>query len=380
MRDSFFKDTPPITDLKDTPPIAEPVSEPSGFPNEVVEQGTDGMERLLGWWYKFTTPPRPPANASFIRREADRKARLLSTVTFFYLALQALFLVASVLSAPSTILVNLVGDAIGIAILLLNRAGKGTWGGVVLVSWIELSLALVIASARPLDVADTQLYDMFVLGELLAVSLLPVFSVFIVALLNSVLIAVDLLYQPKTQALAAVLQKEMTAILIRPIGVQMIVAGVAALWVYSAGKALERANRAEMVATLEHALSEQRAVAEQEKVELEASIQQLIQVHVDATKGQIVSRIPYPPSKVLWPLVGVINSLWVRLRQSQQTEQELQQFKRMIASYTEIIQRSSRLGQPLPLPRTGTELDPLILSIKSLQESYAGSPNLEDKN
>jgi len=372
MRDSFFNETPPI---------AEPVSEPSGFPSEVVEQGTDGMERLLGWWYKFTTPSRPPANASFIRREADRKARLLSTIIFFYLVLWMLFLLGSILSAPSTIPGNLIGQGLGIAALLLNRAGKGTWGGVALVAWIELSFALVIVSARPLDVADTQLYDLFVMGELLTVSLLPVFCVFIVAFLNSAFIVVDLLYQPRTQALMAVLQKEFSAILIRPIAVQLIVAGVAAIWVYSAGKALERANRAEMVATLEHALSEQRAVVEQEKQELEASIQQLIQVHVDATKGQVVSRIPYPPAKVLWPLVGVINSLWVRLRQSQQTEQELQQLKRMMASYTEIVQRSNRLGQPLPLPRTGTELDPLILSIKSLQDSlHAGFPKLDEQS
>ena len=304
-----------------------------------------------------------------MKREVDRKARLLSTIVFFYLLLQLLFLMGSILAAPATLPISLMGDAIIISTLPLTRSGRVTLAGFVLVAWFEFSLALTIVSANPLSLQDVQLYDLFIIGELFAVSLLPIRTVFFVAIINSAFMIVDLLYLPRTAALTAVLQKELVAILVRPVSIQIIVAVVTALWVYSASKAVERANRAEMVATLEHVVAEQRATIEQEKQELEAGIQQLVQAHIDASNGQIAARIPYPSAKVLWPLVGVINSLWVRLRSSQQVEQELESLKRAIGSYNDLLQRSHSLETSLPLPRTGTDLDPLILSLKMLQGS-----------
>jgi hypothetical protein len=55
-------------------------SEAPWTPTEVVEQESEQREgSLVRWWYSWTTPERPPINASFVRREADRRARLLRT-------------------------------------------------------------------------------------------------------------------------------------------------------------------------------------------------------------------------------------------------------------------------------------------------------------
>jgi len=123
-----------------------------------------------------------------------------------------------------------------------------------------------------------------------------------------------------------------------------------------------------MVATLEHTISEQRALIEHEKQELEESIRQLIQAHVDAANGQLLSRVTYPPAKSLWPLVGAMNSLWARLQHTQQIEYELQLLRRAIAYYIERMQQNSiGSGQPsVPFVRTGTSLDQLMLAVKAL--------------
>jgi hypothetical protein len=159
-------------------------------------------------------------------------------------------------------------------------------------------------------------------------------------------------------------------VLARPVGLQLIIAGVVFIWVSSATNAIARANKAEMIATLEHTIAEQGTLIEKEKQALEESIKQIVQAHVDATNGQLVTRIPYPPAKVLWPLVGVVNSLWIRLRHSQQNEQELNQLKQAISAYTALVHRASISSQQaVPMQRTGTALDPLILSIGKLQPS-----------
>ncbi len=131
-----------------------------------------------------------------------------------------------------------------------------------------------------------------------------------------------------------------------------------------------------MVATVEHALSEQHVLVEKEKQALEESIQQLIQAHVDATNGQINARIPYPSSKVLWPLVGVFNSLWTRLQHSQYNEHTLQQLQTAIAANEEIIQHASFAPQqPLALRQSGTDVDALMLSVKRLHDGLLRSQN-----
>ena len=222
----------------------------------------------------------------------------------------------------------------------------------------------------PLTPSVLEEYDFLILIDILAVSLLPTRSIFILSTLNSVFIAFHLIYAPRTQAMVQAMSADPFQIFLRPICLQFFVACVVALWVYTATRSARRANRAEMVAALEHTIAEQNTAAEQEKQELEESIQQLIKAHTDAVNGQVMARIPYPPAKALWPLVGVVNSLWTRLQHTQQTESELQQLQRAVDSYTQLIyQASLSPQQPLPLLRTGTAFDSLSLSMKRLQEA-----------
>ena len=358
MNDSPFSDRPQGN---------QPWSSESMVGQEVSQQG-----QFLRWWYAITVPPRPPANANFVRREANRKARLLSSVAFFFLATLILF-IPGALFMPLGILLVVCGAIFGTIIaLMINRAGKTIFAGIVIVIAAEAALSIGIQVMRPMDAASIQLYDLYTIIELLVVSLLPARYVFVAAFLHSIYIGVDLaLLHPRTPGLNEALQTQLIPALVRPIGLQLMVAGVAFIWVYSATRAIIRANRAEMLATLEHTIAEQRAAIEQEKQELEESIQQLVKAHVDAANGQIATRIPYPPAKALWPLVGVINSLWVRLHHSQQVDHELQQLKQAISTYNERVQRAAALSQPsLPIGRTGTDLDALMLSIRTI---YGGS-------
>jgi hypothetical protein len=339
--------------------------------NEVIGQGTDWMERLLGWWYRFTVPPRAAANASLMKREADRKARLLSTVVFCCLVLGIIAMPVS--SSVNAFLSALVGTIINCSALLANRAGKTTLAGSIIVINGEIGLmGLILGSFTPLTPSTFQAYDLLIIGELIAVSLLPVNNIFIVAVVTSIFVTAHTLYAPHTQVIGQLLQTDLAGTLARPICLQIFVAGVVAMWVYSARKTAERANRAEMVATLEHAMAEQHALAEQEKQELEESIQQLVQMHTDMVNGQAATaRISYPPTKVLWPLVGVINSLWVRQQSVKRTEHEYEQLKQAISQYTQVLYQATLSPQQLlPIQRTGTELDPLMLSFKKLQEAW----------
>ncbi len=359
------------------------MSSPSWNPDALVAQEPERQSGLVHWWYQHTAPPRPPANATLVRREADRKARLLSIVAFFFMLTLLLFLPASFFMPFFTPLAVIFAMAATLISLVLNRAGKTTAGGVVITMGAEIALTSVILMFRPMGAADIQLYDLYVLIILLAVSLLPPRYIFLFAVAHCAFITGDMLVQPHTQALADSLRTQLIPAIARPVGLQLLSASVTYIWVRSATRAIERANRAELVAKLEHTISEERAIVEREKQEMDESIQQLIRAHVDAANGQLTGRIPYPPAKALWPLVGAINSLWVRSQRAQQLEQEHQQLQQAIAYYVDLMRKNaSAPGQAtLPLVRTGTSLDQLLLAIKAhysssrpLDTPYPGSP------
>lgn len=341
-------------------------------PADIITVEPDWQDRLLGWWYDLTAHPEPPANASFVRREAARRVRLFSTVAFFFLLILLIFFPAC-LFLKNHLVIYLDGLIICITIctLVLNRAGRTLLAGVILVIASEAVLTTVIMTTLPLDEPSIQLYDLYLIVDLLAVSLIPPQSIFALAVVNSLFIGLDMALQPHTQGMATDLVTQFIPMVVRPVGLQIIIAGVAYLWVRSANRAIVRADRAEMVAKLEHTLAEERAHFEQAKLQLEESIQHLVQTHADAMNGQMVAKIPYSPeAKMLWPLIGVINSLWVRLQHTHRTEHDLRQLKQAIASYVALLHRSMLTPQQsLPVYQTRTELDALIFAVGNLQRA-----------
>lgn len=312
-------------------------------------------------WYALTTPPVKGAG-SFVQREAARKARSLSSVAAFFLSVLLLFLPACFFMGTAIIIADtlaMLGTLIG---LVVNRVGNTRAAGITIVLGAEVALGIAILLRGPFQPADIQLYDLYALIILLVASLFPPRALFLFAAAHSAFIIVELYIHPDTPALAQNLQPQaqLFPAIVRSVGLQLLGSTVAYIWVRSAALAIERANRAEMVATLEHTIAQERASSQREKQELEESIQQLIQAQMAATGGQVIHQLPYPPAKILWPLVGAMNLLWTRLQRSQQIEYEYERLQQMIFSYIRVVQRDGHAS--LPLVQTGTVLDQLILA------------------
>jgi len=333
---------------------------------ETATPDLEKPDRFLGWWHKWTVSPEPPTDASFARRDAARRGRLFSTVVFFFLVVLILFFPASIF-LPNHLVVYMVGVMIAIAVftLILNRQGQTVAAGIFLVFAAECALTIVIITTTPFDETSLQFYDLYIVADLLAVSLIPPQYIFALALCNSIFIWGDLVYQPHTAAMAHDLLTQFAPVLVRAVALQIVVAGVAYIWVSSATKALMRAERAEMIATLEHMIANERESFEVSRKQLEESIQQLVRTHAESMNGQMIAKVPYPPdARVLWPLIGVINSLWMRLQRARNTEYELQQLKQAINAYSEVLHKATFSTQSqVPVYHTRTELDALIFAV-----------------
>lgn len=362
-------------------PLPSRENYPAWSPTEILgkEQDTQKHDGLVGMWYRLTAIPENPRQTSFIKREAERKSRLLSTAIFFLMLVVVLITPATLFIPNRGVLWLCVGMVIlCLFSLALNRNGKTILAGVIITAAFEVAFFLTIVSTRPFDIANLPLYDMLVLPELLVASLLPGSSIFVAALINSLFIWGDLVFQPRTVTLTQYLASPLFYVaLVRPVVMQLLVAVVVYIWVRSTLRAIERADKAEMLAHLEHALAEQ-------KKQLELGIQEILQTHTAVSNGNFEARTPLTQDHALWPLANALNTLLTRFQRAVRAEQSLQQIQVILPPIVNKLQEAEQHQRPVPaFQHTGTPLDPLLSwlngRIISRHSSVTRFPKLDDK-
>jgi hypothetical protein len=332
---------------------------------DMLEQEAIQSNKKRWWWHRMTMPPELTGSSTFVQREASRRARLLSTITFFLILID-LILIPATLRIPNHYVVFLCLFVFGICVIasFLNRANKVLFASLLLVSMLELTLVAIVASTIPFDVTNLPLYDLLTIAILFAASLLPSPYIFVTALANMLFVSGELFLQRTaaglaTPALQHYLQtSQFYAALARPVALQIIAGAVIFLWVRSTSQAIARADRAEMVAKLEHDLAEQ-------KKQLEEGIKQILQTHAEVANGNFDARTPMTRDDSLWPLANALNTLLTRFQRSYKAEKEIQHLQMMtIPSLVNKIQAAEQSHQSLPIfSRTSTSLDPLLLCL-----------------
>lgn len=332
---------------------------PRWSPIENVAAG-QSQKRPFGffqWWYRLSTPLEPPTHAGFIWRESYRQACLFSSVALFLLmALVCVIPVCLLSPNPYMLSLDFAEMVITCVCLLLNRMGLTLSAGIVQVVSVEITLTSVILIMSPLNGTNTQVVDLLIVGELLAVSLLPIRYVFLVALYNALFIWLNISQQADTSNTVLTLHSQFIAMTAHTVGLQLLIAGISAIWVNHTTKAIRSANKAEIVSKLEHTLVEQRE-------ELESSIQQILQTHVSVANGNLNARVPLTQNSMLWQIARALNSLLVRFQRASIAERELYRVEHAITSTVSIIQKSTQ-HQQAHIPFTQTAIDPLIVAMQ----------------
>ncbi len=332
---------------------------------ELIEQVPNARPRrkTLEWWYRFSAPPELPADTPLAEREVVRRGRLTSIVLLAIMVVLVIPLLNAFVTINFTLIPHL---SIALVIVLiaarLNRQGRITLAGILVLIVVGVGNAAGLLFSTyyfhgALDTSSLPLLDLEVQAELVAVSLLPPSSVFIVAALNTCLFWAVVTFMPHTPVLAATLKMRGYGVLITPIILQIVVAVVTYIWVFSTTQAIRRADRAEVIASLEHTLAQQNQKTAEEKVMLEEGVQQLVQAHTRAANGDLNVRATLPMDHGLWPLAGAFNTLLARFRRAQSSQMELQQMQQAAGIFFEALTHAK--GGPMHWQRTGTFFDQL---------------------
>ncbi|GLV60070.1 hypothetical protein KDH_68930 [Dictyobacter sp. S3.2.2.5] len=331
-------------------------------PSDQQAQSTSSM-KALRVWYGIATPSEVTVKPSFATQDKQRRLRLASVILLLMLVVLFAFIRLALLSHnPLLFPIILAGIAICLLTIVLNRRGHVTAVGILSVITVNAAIMLNLLSAPSglLTMNGFLTFDLLVFSELLAVSLLPPSSVFVVAALNIGCICADLYLQPHAPDLAHLWAIESYTLLVRPIALQVVVAVVTFLWVRGALRALRRVDRIEEVERLQLALAEQ-------KRDLEVGIRQIQQALTEAANGNFTVRAPLAQENVLWTVASSLNTLLARLQRSNQSEYELQRIRSEVQRLINSINEAEARRAPLRLSPTGTLLDPLLKKLVARQ-------------
>jgi hypothetical protein len=330
---------------------------------------THPFSRLLGWWSRHTSPPDARPGATFAQRDLVRRGRIASSMMLF-LAVLLLFVAVIGVLGPNKNLLTVVYTIYPIiaVCLFLNRKGHVTWAGILLSLGMVGGMCMTLFSTAlhgGISPTDKDILYLLFFDELFFALLLPINTVFLVAVLNLLISLVVLNLAPHTPALTVLLaQGGYASILFRLVQIHVLVPF--ALWVLVTimQEQTRRANTAEELARLQHDVSQLTSQQAEQKAALEQSIALIVQVHTRVANGDLDARVPLTHDLVLWNVAGQLNTLIARY---QKARQEVQQAERLVRSYERMmslypvfrqtVQRALRDQRPFEMPRSETVLD-----------------------
>lgn len=283
-------------------------------------------------------PARRRNIVMFEKRQYKQVVSIVLAVIMFY---QIVSLIEGFLGhSPADTVTAALGLGICVLSFLFYSLNMLTFASILLIVVVDLGCGLMLLTTpMGLDVSMLPVFDVLIVSELIAVSLLPARSVFIVAICNISFIVGDLLYQPRTMELQMVFHSSMVYnAILQPILLQVIVAVVSYVWVRSAIEAIVRADRAEEIAELRRRETERAR-------ELDLGVEHLSQVLVRAANGDQQMRAELNQSNVLWRVGNALNLLLTRLRKSVQAEQENRRLRAEIVRLNMALYEERRLLQ-----------------------------------
>jgi hypothetical protein len=359
------------------------------------EDRPEGLDRWLAWWYKWTAPRTSLARVSFEDREIVRRGRLGSTIMFF-LSIILLFLVGPIgIFGPNHQILITAGGVLALIVICIpiNRAGHVNAVGLIVSLAVNIGIYLsILRSPGGIGPTDIGMFDMLVFSEVFVASLLPIVWVIPDAIINILFCYLVLMYWQKTPQMMAIMHGGgLFAVISRPIQIHFVVSGILYLWVWSANKAIRRADQAEEIAKLQHDIATQQQVIVEEKHQFDADIQAILQTHVEANNGNLDARVMLQDGAVLWPIAGSLNNLLSRMQRLQGLEQQLQQLTPRLQRANQIeyelqriqnaalglsnaLQRSATSDQPIHVTNTNTILDTLISELNGKQLVQNATP------
>ena len=324
----------------------------------------------------FVVPQQPTSSTLSLREiELYRRIRLSNIILLFGYLFTFMSVPSAIFGTQASLKYILVVQFIVVSIaFILNRRKQWIIAGLIFSVEFTLSIwGFITSTPGGLTQGTLEALTLMVIPEMIVVSMLPSWCVFIEAALNIGFVFVALAFMPLAPDLRTHLADAYSYGVVGTAGSQLIVAILTFLWTRGNSQALKRADRAEEIVRLQRSLSERDRAIAQQKQQLDGSIHQIEVMLEQVANGNIRARIPLSKENILWSIAGKLNNLMSRFQRSATAERYLQLTYAEIARLAEVVSRSKSTNGPIHVPRRGTPVDRLILELDGTSVIRGGS-------
>jgi hypothetical protein len=247
----------------------------------------------------------------------------------------------------------IIGLPIGLALcmiaLFLNWRGLVKAAGILTLAAMYTEGTLILLHyPNGLTINDLYLLDLTIIPNVLVLAFFSANSLIPILGMNVVQVWAVLNYGPHEGAVTHLLQAAPLQIFANVYALQLITAIFLYLWCRSTEHALARAIRAEERAAFERHEKEFQERELEQKRQLDAGIQQILQTHVAVANGDLNARAPLMKDHDLWQVANALNNLIARFQNY--AEYELQQ--QITGEHRRVTKKFSEYRQNTrPIPR-----------------------------
>jgi len=325
------------------------------------------------WWLRLasSSPYRP--QRTLADRERARRSDLIAWLT---LGICGVVVIVSPIAIDDVqaLTVYLAFVLALIMIIALNRAGQIALAGGLLVFCITGAVfAYMLSSPLGLTMGQLPNYDALAVGVVVAASVLPRRSGFVVAALNSVAIIADYYLRPHNANLLAdaklysSVTQQTVSLLVRPIALQFIFAVIAYLWVRGTERAIRRADRAEEIAALEARELERASI-------LEEGVDYVRQTIARWARGDLKARVPTMPVLELKGMTDDLNGFIIAFSYLSGADYHLRRLQGEVSHLTVALRQWAAGGMPQWPTPSGTALDGVLEILADSRRRASAAP------
>jgi len=262
--------------------------------------------------------------------------------------------------------------AMGVLAALLNRIGRVTLSGLVVIALTDATITFNIIRQQ-YGLTNTTVADLYLLALAIMIAGVVLPTIYI-PLVGSAQIAISLiifyLLPPDTLLLQEIKKIDgnmsYTSVL-GPILLQICSVGIVWLYAGSVDRAILRASRAEELAEAQARINEQALVIAEQKQRLEDGIQAIQETQGRIVRGDYSARVSLQGNELL-PLAVSFNMMAERLSHVRQIEEEHRKMESALQQVLDACKAISRGMAPASWQQTGSMLDRVFPFLQHLHE------------
>lgn len=344
--------------------------------NPVTQQpeAAPGTSRRRVWWERLLLPPGAEVYecaATAQQRERLRHARLTAVIVTCS-TLAPLLLTQQAAVDPHTAGAVMGMLLVGICALAFNRFGYQRTASILTILGADTLIeGAIVTGAMPngLSTAWLQSFDLFVLLLIVAAMLLPPVAVWPIAAAHISLILLDYLLLPHAPDLVTLTRawNGGSVAVARPVMVQVVAAALCYITMCSVLEAIRRADRAEEVARLEHAVAADRQ-------EVEAGVRDILDTLIQVANGHRHVRVRTTTHQGLWQVGAAINNQLNRMQKADRERYQLQRTEDEIHRLAAALDDARQGRRPLWPAPSGTVVDMLLERLRTPMVNPTSGP------